>query len=538
MKFQSSNARVPQRHSSPLAAESGGAPTDSSLSSQVVRESSRSTNTSSAASSTRDRHEIVHQLKHQLKHFRARSPSRSLAAQLADDLVLEDASAVRPTSRLEARDSEWIDQSQVVPDWDDLHARPLDDVEHDASSENTLASPASHGPVSPGPVFPGEPESTTHPAPEPSSEHSLTSSPLPDTVVPRQVPLDASDNSSIASTDTLPEWDGVTEIASLTPPRIFPTPCPALNQWFPDRGIPAGSIVEVVCSDIGAGATHFCLTLAQSICGHDGLLVVIDRRHDFHAEALVGLGWDLENVLLVRPENDEDHGWALEQALAHPSVGAVWTRIETCDSRRQRRWQLAAEKSQAVGILQRPDRVIGAPHWAFAQLQLKPSPHSHQLTGNTSYYQTHPRRASSGSSSRANEAEGLHDENWVMEIRGVRIRGHFEQPTLRLELHNQEPGTSVSSGRPNASLSWRTVHPNDLPVTKNPERSPATSSRHSPQENTPQEGHDDVPTSVPGTPGGTSFRHGSPPIRRPTEDRLRLASQLADSKTNRRASSA
>lgn len=282
---------------------------------------------------------------------------------------------------------------------------------------------------------------------------------------------------------------------------LISTGCAALDAWFPDQAMRRGSVMEFVSPACAGGVTHFCLTLAQQICGADGLLVVIDRRHDFYPASVMAVGFDLQNVLIVRPENDEDHRWALEQALADESVSAVWTRIETLDDRYQRRCQLAAERSGVIGLLQRPESVIGHPTWAWVQFQVSPSPYSHLLTSNPQAYPstgTHQGTAEAQTGRthrRAASSDNLRQENWVLDVTALRCRGLFGPVSLRLELHNQSMQQIQQAAKDSPFctpaveakfFSHRVPHPNDPAITKNlPTRRSASAKQHPPSQERP-----------------------------------------------------
>ncbi len=254
--------------------------------------------------------------------------------------------------------------------------------------------------------------------------------------------------------------------------RTISTGCAAVDAWFPNGGLVRGSTIEIVSPSLAAGATHFTMMLAKQICGPQGLLVLIDRRQDLNPALLTALGFDLQNVLFVHPQSEEDHLWALEQALADTCVAAVWTRIEKLDKRYQRRWQLAAERGQSIGLLQRPEKVLGHPTWAMVQVQVRPHPHSHWLSGNQRAGHGRPENAGDG-----------HQENWVIELTAQRGKGRFEHHSWNIELYNhsyaewqvdvegQETRSRDNVNRPTASsgpvfFGQRLPHPNDPWFTK------------------------------------------------------------------------
>jgi hypothetical protein len=228
--------------------------------------------------------------------------------------------------------------------------------------------------------------------------------------------------------------------------EVISTGCRELDAWFPQGGMTRGNTIEIVGDHLAAGATHFALALAQRICQAGGicqagevrqaqaskppgLFVIIDRRGDFYPAMLLALGFRLEDVLIVHPQTEEDHLWALEQALADRSVAAVWTRIGKLDKRYQRRWQLAAERGKTIGLLQRPLKVLGHPTWAAAQIEFRVDPNSWLLAGasTTGTHTLPPTRSDLSFGS----------ENWIVQLTARRGIGRFEQADLRLELHNR-----------------------------------------------------------------------------------------------------
>lgn len=252
--------------------------------------------------------------------------------------------------------------------------------------------------------------------------------------------------------------------------QVISTGCAGLDAWFPHGGMVRGQTIEIVSPTGGAGATYVAMILARQICGPQGLLVLIDRNQDFNPAILLTLGFDLDHVLVVQPQSEEDHLWALEQALADSCVAAVWTRIEKIDKRYQRRWQLAAERGQTIGILQRPEKVLGQPTWATIQFEVRSNPHSHWLIGN--------RRASSANNpSLGDDLDGSAPaeaaEHWIVQLVARRSAGRFEATALQIELHNRSwnewHGARDSRVTPDAKewfFSQRLPHPNDPWFTK------------------------------------------------------------------------
>jgi hypothetical protein len=265
------------------------------------------------------------------------------------------------------------------------------------------------------------------------------------------------------------QWSG-----SATTENLVSTGCAALDSWFPQGGMVRGQTIELVSSTRASGATYFALILARQICQTHGLFVLIDRNQDFHPAILLALGFDLNHVLLVHPQSEEDHLWALEQALADSCVAVVWTQIDKIDKRYQRRWQLAAERGQTIGLLQRPERALGHPTWATIQLEVRANPHSHWLTGNRRAAGNWPGITSGDETDLPNNKESA--EHWIIQLVAHRSARRFESSSLQIELHNRSwkewlsrPNASETKGSTNWEewfFSQRLPHPNDPWFTK------------------------------------------------------------------------
>jgi hypothetical protein len=147
---------------------------------------------------------------------------------------------------------------------------------------------------------------------------------------------------------------------------------PPLDRMLPGGGFRRGTLVEWVAAVPGSGATRLALTAARAACGEGGILVVVDRRREFYPPAAAGLGWALEQIVLVRPDNAADEAWAMDQALRALGVGAVLGWPQKLDDHTFRRWQLAAEASGTLGLLVRPAAARTQPSWAEVKLLVTP----------------------------------------------------------------------------------------------------------------------------------------------------------------------
>lgn len=145
----------------------------------------------------------------------------------------------------------------------------------------------------------------------------------------------------------------------------------ALDGWLPEGGLHRGTLVEWLEDGPGQGAGALALAAAREACRQGAALVVVDDPQSecrFYPPAAAALGIDLERTLIVRPAGAADAAWAVSQALASRSVGAVlcWTVVRA--ARDWRRWQLAAERGGSLGLFVRPSRAQAEP--CFSALRL------------------------------------------------------------------------------------------------------------------------------------------------------------------------
>jgi len=148
--------------------------------------------------------------------------------------------------------------------------------------------------------------------------------------------------------------------------------CAELDALLPRGGFARGSCVEWIAACAGAGASVLALKVAQAACGEEGRLAVIDEARTFFPPAAAALGVRLENVLVVRPAGASDALWAAEQVFRCGGVSAALVWPTGLDRRTPRRWQLAVERSRALGLLVRSEEALAEPSWADARLLVQP----------------------------------------------------------------------------------------------------------------------------------------------------------------------
>jgi hypothetical protein len=220
--------------------------------------------------------------------------------------------------------------------------------------------------------------------------------------------------------------------------RVISTGCPDLDELLPERGLSAGTITEWLTPAGGHGARVLSLLAARQACADGGALVVIDPERSFFAPAAAAWGIDPDNVIVLRPPPDDHHAlyWAIDQSLRCSAVAAVWGALPRLHEQWQRRFQLSAEESGALGLFVRPASLLGDPGWSEVQW----------LVGNR---QAGTRRGESDTAAR----KGF---DRFIDLRLVRIRNGTAGACVRVQLdftsgqvrkvHDERERPSVTGG--------------------------------------------------------------------------------------------
>jgi protein ImuA len=145
-----------------------------------------------------------------------------------------------------------------------------------------------------------------------------------------------------------------------------------LDRLLPEGGFRRGTLVEWLAAGDGSGAGTLALIAAREAAADGGAIVVIDPGGMFYPPGAVRLGIDLQQLIVVRPADETDRAWALDQVLRTRGVAAVWCPVDAQDDHTLRRWQLAAETSGVVGLLVRPASLRHEPSWAELRLLVEP----------------------------------------------------------------------------------------------------------------------------------------------------------------------
>ena len=162
--------------------------------------------------------------------------------------------------------------------------------------------------------------------------------------------------------------------ASLDSSMVYSTGCEDLDALLPSQGVRRGSLVEWLGNSPGGGAGTISLIAARRVCPKGRPCVLIDTHHELFPLSLSLLGFDLSQVILIRPNSEREALWACEEALRSEAVGLVWANIERLNSTSFRRLQLAAESSAGIGFLIRSAEAIRQPSWAEVRLLVHPRP--------------------------------------------------------------------------------------------------------------------------------------------------------------------
>jgi protein ImuA len=160
----------------------------------------------------------------------------------------------------------------------------------------------------------------------------------------------------------------------LCEPASIPLGSSGLGDLFPEQGLAAGSLVELLPGVPGAGAWTLALLLASYACGERKTLLIADPERCFYPPAARKFGLDASRIVIVRPRTARDALHALGQALRCSAIGTAIGEFERLQDREVRRLQLAAESGGTVGVLLRPVSALGAPSFASVRLLMHPEP--------------------------------------------------------------------------------------------------------------------------------------------------------------------
>ncbi len=155
-------------------------------------------------------------------------------------------------------------------------------------------------------------------------------------------------------------------------PNAISSGCQELDRLLPDGGYAPGTIIEWIEPTLGCGGIYLAIAAARHAMADGKYLVVVDPRQRFYPPAAQSMGIPIERLIVLRPDNESDLMWSIDQALRCSAVGAVVAHLDRVSELQARRFQLAAEQGQALGCWLRPWKIQRAPSWAEIQWLVQP----------------------------------------------------------------------------------------------------------------------------------------------------------------------
>jgi len=152
---------------------------------------------------------------------------------------------------------------------------------------------------------------------------------------------------------------------------------PEIDAGLPFHGLPLGCVHEVQSPGLACGIV-FASTLAARIPSPGGQMVYVASEQTLHPLGLLPYGVKPEQWIHVTTRGPRDLAWTVLEALRCPQVSAVLAVVRTADLTLCRRFQLAAEASNATGFLltdpaSRPAIASVITRWRIASLPSPPS---------------------------------------------------------------------------------------------------------------------------------------------------------------------
>jgi hypothetical protein len=143
----------------------------------------------------------------------------------------------------------------------------------------------------------------------------------------------------------------------------------ALDSELPGGGWPAGVLTELLPAHEGIGELRILGPALASLSARKLHLAWVAPPYLPYAPALSAAGIDLATLVIVKTVCLKDSLWAVEQALASNTCGAVLAWLpEKVGYAELRRLQLAAEAGEALALLFRPPATAGTPSPAALRL--------------------------------------------------------------------------------------------------------------------------------------------------------------------------
>jgi protein ImuA len=158
--------------------------------------------------------------------------------------------------------------------------------------------------------------------------------------------------------------------------QAVPSGFPALDAELPGGGWPRRALTELLLPHAGIGEVRLLTPPLVAAQRAGRLVMVFDPPAALSAEALAGLGFDVDELLVVntraRVVPGSDSLWALEQALKSGHVGALMAWLPPrLRADRLRRLQLAAHNHDGAAFVMRENAAAARPTASPLRLALR-----------------------------------------------------------------------------------------------------------------------------------------------------------------------
>ena len=129
-----------------------------------------------------------------------------------------------------------------------------------------------------------------------------------------------------------------------------------LDNQLHGQGWPTGNTIELLSDGNGLGSMGLFLPAMEQLSAQGRWQMFIAPPYIPYAPLLAARGIDVQQVLLVHPQNRQDLLWSIEQALRSSTCSAVfaWLGADNYRYSELRKLQLAASGSDVMSVLFRP----------------------------------------------------------------------------------------------------------------------------------------------------------------------------------------
>jgi protein ImuA len=145
----------------------------------------------------------------------------------------------------------------------------------------------------------------------------------------------------------------------------------ALDAVLPGGGWPLRTLCECLLAQPGQGEWQLLHPVLRHFSEQAQSILLVAPPQLPYAPALLQVGIDPQQVLVVRPEQPKDVLWSAEQALKSGAMGVVIIWIKETDSASMRRIQLATAEHSGLSMVVRDMAFARAPSPANLRLILR-----------------------------------------------------------------------------------------------------------------------------------------------------------------------